>query len=378
MAELNKVSRCYRCGAILQTDDPTAEGYISPEIVDKYPEGLLLCNHCYENERFNDHPQEARFEDDFQTILNNVKKTNGLIVYVVDLFSFEGSFISKLNDAIAGLDVLVVANKRDLMPKNANDEHLLKYVAHRLRVAKLNVKEVVLASSSTNYNIDVMYEKIIELANNRDVFFIGASVSGKSSLITGLLKRFKNQTRIPITVYTFKDTQIRGYRIPITNKNSIYELPGTDINNSMLSKVERSVQNAIMPKKAVVAKKINLQKRYSVALGGLAIIELINGKNTPAHFYVSSSVNVRTRRWNSEKHLKYILSKHNNKPCSNNFINTNEFDAYDFHITEEGNRDIGIAGLGWFSFKGNDQTFRIFVPKGVYVYTSRSKVINDK
>ena len=146
----------------------------------------------------------------------------------------------------------------------------------------------------------------------------------------------------------------------------------------MLSKVERSVQNAIMPKKAVVAKKINLQKRYSVALGGLAIIELINGKNTPAHFYVSSSVNVRTRRWNSEKHLKYILSKHNNKPCSNNFINTNEFDAYDFHITEEGNRDIGIAGLGWFSFKGNDQTFRIFVPKGVYVYTSRSKVINDK
>lgn len=45
------------------------------------------------------------------------------------------------------------------MPKNANDEHLLKYVAHRLKVAKLNVKEVVLASSSTNYNIDVMYEK---------------------------------------------------------------------------------------------------------------------------------------------------------------------------------------------------------------------------
>ena len=79
-------------------------------------------------------------------VRSNVKKTNGLIVYVVDLFSFEGSFISKLNDAIAGLDVLVVANKRDLMPKNANDEHLLQYVAHRLRVAKLNVKEVFTCS----------------------------------------------------------------------------------------------------------------------------------------------------------------------------------------------------------------------------------------
>lgn len=378
MAELNKVSRCYRCGAILQTEDKDAVGYISPEIVDKYPEGLLLCNNCYTNERFNDRPQEAHFEEDFQTILNEVKSRKGLIVYVVDLFSFEGSFISKLNTAISGLDVLVVANKLDLMPANTNDEQLLKYVAHRLKVAKLNVKDVVLASSSTNYNIDLMYEKILEYANNRDVFFIGASVSGKSSLITELLKRFKNPTRRPITVFTFKNTEIRGYRIPITDKNFIYELPGTDINNSMLSKVERVVQNAITPKKAVVPKKIALSKKCSVALGGLAVIELLSGKTTNVNFYVSNSVNVKYRRWDSEKHLKYILNKQNNKPVSANFSTTNEFDAYDFRVTEEGYRDIGIAGLGWFSFKGNDQTFRIFVPKGVYVYTSRSKIVNDK
>lgn len=378
MAELNKVSRCYRCGAILQTEDKEADGYISPEIVDKYPKGLLLCNHCYENERFNDFPQEARFEEDFQTILNQVRKNNGLIVYVVDLFSFVGSFISKLNDAISGLDVLVVANKRDLMPKNASDEHLLEYVAHRLRVAKLNVKEVVLTSTSNAYNIDLMYEKIIQYANNRDVFFIGASTSGKSSLITELLRKFKNPTKVPITVYTFKDTQIRGYRIPITNKTFIYELPGTNINNSMIAKVEKAVQNAIIPKKAIVPKRIVLSKKYSLAIGGLAFVELIDGKSTPANFYVSSSVNLKYRRWDSEKHLKYILYKQNNKPCSGNFVSPNEFDAYDFHITEEGNRDIGISGLGWFSFIGNDQIIRVFVPKGVYVFTTRSKVINDK
>ena len=128
MAELNKVTRCYRCGVILQTDDPTAEGYISRDIVEKYPDGLLLCNNCFENERFNDTPQEPKFEEEFQTILDTVKKTNGLIVYVIDVFSFEGSFITKLNHSIKDLDVLVVANKRDLMPKNTNDDELINYI----------------------------------------------------------------------------------------------------------------------------------------------------------------------------------------------------------------------------------------------------------
>ena len=36
--------------------------------------------------------------------------------------------------------------------------------------------------------------------------------------------------------------------------------------------------------------------------------------------------------------------------------------------------DIAILGLGWISFKGNNQTFRVSVPKGVYIYTSRAKV----
>lgn len=377
MAELNKVSRCYHCGTILQTENENEPGYITPEIVNKYPEGLLLCNNCYQNERFNDYPQEAHFEEDFQKILNEVIKRNGLIVYVVDLFSFEGSFISKLNAMIEGLDVLVVANKRDLMPKDCNDEQLLKYVSHHLKKVKLNVKDVVLTSSSTNYNLDLMYEKIIHYSNNRDVYFIGAGISGKSSLITELLKRFKNPTRKPITVYTFKGTEIRGYRIPITDKTAIYELPGTDINNNMYSKVERICQNAISPKKVVTGRKIKLNNRYCAALGGLAFVELLDGKSVKLDFYLSNNVNIKVKRLSGEQFIKYILQKKNNKPLSENFQNVSDFDAYDFHITEEGSRDIGIAGLGWFSFEGNNQVFRVFVPKGVYVYTSRSKVIND-
>ena len=79
-----------------------------------------------------------------------------------------------------------------------------------------------------------------------------------------------------------------------------------------------------------------------------------------------------------EKHLKYVLKKHNNKPFSSHLTDITQFDVYDFTIDEKGSRDIGVLDLGWFNFTGAGQVIRIFVPKGVYVYTSRAKLKYDK
>ncbi len=378
MAELNRVARCYKCGAILQTANPKEVGYISPEIVSKYPEGLLLCNDCFTNERFNIQPTEAHYEESYQSILETVKQSKALVCYVIDLLSFEGSFITKLNEMIEGLDVLVVANKRDLLPDNIDDNALLQYVEHRLRVAKLKVKDVVLTSSHANYNIDLMYQKIVELANNRDVYFIGASISGKSSLISDLLKRYTNTTSRPVTVCTFKNTDLRGYKIPLTNKTSIYELPGTDITNSMLSKVERAVQNQIMPKKAIKPRKFTMHINKTIAFGGLAAIQLLSKEKTDVTCYASDSIEIKLKSIPGDKLIETTIHKGNIKPCSSRFTSFSQYDCYDFQITEEGSRDIGILGLGWINFTGKNQTFRIFVPKGVYVYTTRAKVIYVK
>ena len=47
MSILKKVKRCSRCGSILQTEDPTQSGYITPLILKKYPDGILLCDSCF-------------------------------------------------------------------------------------------------------------------------------------------------------------------------------------------------------------------------------------------------------------------------------------------------------------------------------------------
>ena len=47
-------------------------------------------------------------------------------------------------------------------------------------------------------------------------------------------------------------------------------------------------------------------------------------------------------------------------------------------IDKKGAKDIGIEGLGWFSFKAQGQTFRVYVPKGVSIYVSNTKVLLKK
>ena len=69
-----------------------------------------------------------------------------------------------------------------------------------------------------------------------------------------------------------------------------------------------------------------------------------------------------------------MINKKSLKPISKYLSTYDDFDMYDVTIQQDGDRDIGILGLGWISFKGNAQTFRVTVPKGVYIFTSRAKV----
>lgn len=374
MPIFKRVKRCYHCGEILQTEDDAMPGYIDSELIKKYPNGLLLCNNCYNSERANV-PQESVIDDDFLNILSTIKNKNALVVYVVDLFSFEGSFISKVNEALDGVDVLAIGNKRDLFPLNIDDQELLEYVGHRLRVSKLSVKDVVLTSSTTGYNIDLMLEKIRKLANNRDVYFVGASVSGKSTLITEFLKKFKNNTEEPIITYTFPGTKLRGFKIPIGKNKYIFETPGLPISNSMLAQVELLVGHQIIPDRVINARTYKLNTGFSILFGGLVLLELLRGEETKVDVYASCGVEIKVTR-NGEAHFGSVLARHSLSPTSVKFRSFADFDVYDLEITETGDRDVGILGLGWIHFTGQKQIFRVFVPKGVYVYTTRSKVKN--
>ena len=379
MAKLNIIRRCYSCGVVLQSGDQQKGGYVEKELLNDLSKGVLFCQKCFHSEKYNLSPREASLDHEFFTLIADAQATDALIVYVINLFSFEAGFIRALNHWLSGLDILVIANKRDILPKEIDDEILKEYVAHRLRVEKLKVLDVKLVSASENYNIREVIDVIKDLRKRRDVYIIGQKHSGKTTLMEAFLKEYKNLSRGNIVTQNYPGTNLKVMQIPIDQSTYFYDTPGLGNDNSLLEKVEKQVLKAIIPVKKVEKRAFTLTKGQTLFIGGLARVELVEGEKTAVGCYFSSEVEIK----------KIIIHEPNNmflrtinkgllRPTSKNVQSLKDFDIYDIVVDEEGSRDIGINGLGWFSFIGANQTFRLYMPKGVSFYTTRSKINHVK
>lgn len=377
MGEIRRVLRCYKCGTILQDEKVNDKGYISSEILNNHKSEILMCNDCFDKLIFNPGPVLDDIDEDFYSIIDDARATDSLIVLVLDLFSFEGFASQRFRNSIDSSNVLVVGNKRDLLPKEIDDEVLKEHIRHRLRnTCNLNVQEVILTSSIENYNIDILLERINSLRARHDVYILGFPNSGKTSLVNCLLKHYQNKTTRVISTIDYPGTKIRVFEVPLDRTSNLYDIPGMSSHNSIQDVVEPTIVNQLLFKKPVSIKSATLSQGNAIAIGGLAKIELIKGSKTNVKMFVSEKIELKTIRSKDTDEVFYnMIEKKIIKPVSKYLTSYEVFDMYDVKVDQDGERDIGILGLGWISFKGNNQTFRVSVPKGVYIYTSRAKVV---
>ena len=377
MGEIRRVLRCYKCGTILQDEKVNDKGYISSEILNNHKSEILMCNDCFDKLIFNPGPVLDDIDEDFYSIIDDARATDSLIVLVLDLFSFEGFASQRFRNSIDSSNVLVVGNKRDLLPKEIDDEVLKEHIRHRLRnTCNLNVQEIILTSSIENYNIDILLERINSLRARHDVYILGFPNSGKTSLVNCLLKHYQNKTTRVISTIDYPGTKIRVFEVPLDRTSNLYDIPGMSSHNSIQDVVEPTIVNQLLFKKPVSIKSATLSQGNAIAIGGLAKIELIKGSKTNVKMFVSEKIELKTIRSKDTDEVFYnMIEKKIIKPVSKYLTSYEVFDMYDVKVDQDGERDIGILGLGWISFKGNNQTFRVSVPKGVYIYTSRAKVV---
>ena len=107
----------------------------------------------------------------------------------------------------------------------------------------------------------------------------------------------------------------------------------------------------------------------------MSFVELVKGKKTSLRCYFADGVQLKKRSNNKcEEAFVKAIAKKAVKPVCSRIKSVKDLDVFEIKVTESNYRDIGIQGLGWFNFLAKDQTFRIYVPKGVSIYTSRPKI----
>ena len=377
MASAKRVIRCQSCGAILQAETKNKPGFISRAIVENGVPKIPYCNSCYEKMlSLNSSSLQHETDKDILKILKDAVATDSLIVWMVDLFTFNGTLNPDVVKKVKKLNVFVIGTKRDLMPSLATDEMLIRYLDERFADVGINPIAIDLIGNEDSIDIKEKLKQLGEYRKGRDVYLIGELNSGKTTFINKMLKDYKNNTRWQVKSELYPGTNSNLLEIPLTNSSFFYELPDLSNNTSVFSRVEPSVQKIITPKKEVAMTRRFIGDGSAIVVGNLACLYVIKGHHTSIRVFTGEKVEIKVVDNDQvDEFLAMNLKKKVLKPVSERYTSFRDYDMFEYDLENDDLRhDISVEGLCWFSMRGKGQTVRVLLPKGAAVKESLSKI----
>ena len=219
------MDRCIGCGAILQSDDKLKDGYTS-NLQNK------LCERCFRIRNYNEQKAVVKDSSDYIDILKNIGQTDDLVLLVVDLFNFFD--LNKLKDYINN-DIILVLTKRDLLPSDIYEERILDYFN-----LDMNIKDKIIISSQNNYHLDTLYKKINQYKKSKNVYVIGYTSAGKSTLINKMIYNYSNLDSYLTTSY-LPTTTLDMINIPLNDDLNLIDTPGLLVDGNILELVDKKI-----------------------------------------------------------------------------------------------------------------------------------------
>ena len=377
MGRSRRVLRCYHCGAILQCDKPEEKGYVVPESLNRAtPIQIIYCDKCFETMKaFNNSELNQDVDQGVLKILDDAFATDAYIIWVVDLFSFNGTLNSEIADKVKKLNLTVIGTKRDLFPSSVKDASLVAYINERFGEYGIKPNTVRLIGGN-KFDAKELISAMNTARKGHDVYMIGNITSGKTSIINKALKGYENKTSRQIKTIKYPGTHLDVLEIPLSRSSFFYELPGISQNTSAAGKLEKDVAKQITPKKGLKVTQKNMAPGDALMVGSLAAFEVLKGKQTNYKLYTAEAVETRKV---SIKKLDDEISENNVRrsirPVSERLVSFLDYDMFEYAMENDKKwHDIAIEGLGWLSFVAQGQIIRIRLPKGVAIKESLAKI----
>ena len=195
-----------------------------------------LCERCFRIKNYNEY---KKVDINYECFLNNLDNIdeNDLVVLVVDLLNIPIDF-KDINSRISN-KIILVLNKFDLMPTYNKDRYI-----NYFRKYGFNSIDTFCISTKNNYNIDNLYTCIKNNAS-KNVYFIGYTNSGKSSLINKLIYNYSDNNTV-ITTSFLANTTLDLIEVKL-DKFTLIDTPGlinekgiNDLNDTILKKLSKS------------------------------------------------------------------------------------------------------------------------------------------
>lgn len=448
-------NKCPGCGSVLQSETPERPGYLPQTVVqDSEAESLTdnesiaedgqvqvppsvtqkepICQRCYRLTHYGTIESHLRVRTKnapplvdtsatqtdmdtdkksqlgrqnelspakFRKSLERLRNLNAVIIYLVDIFDFHGTFIPSLRDIIGNKNPVILAvNKTDLLPKNYKASRVEGWIEQECSAMGLrDVAGIHLVSSTRGTGLNRLLADALKIAKRRrsDVYVIGAANVGKSSFINQLIRIRKrdglgrgaqsgkdrkrgqkpNSTGA-ITTSVVPGTTLDMIRIRLGGNVSLFDTPGLMMPHQLTNYLDAKELRAVLPSKTVEHVTFRLGEGKALYVGGLARLEVMSGKPFFFTCFFAPTVKVHPGKVEGAEEfaLRHVGELLTPPYSEDRFVNLGEWTSKSF--TAEGGGwkkscvDIVLSGLGWISVTGPGSVrLRVWVPRGVGVFT---------
>ncbi|KAA8533873.1 hypothetical protein F0562_031390 [Nyssa sinensis] len=426
------VANCYGCGAPLQTSETDAPGYVDPdtyELKKKHRQlRTVLCGRCRllshghmitavgGNGGYSGGKQFVSAEE-LREKLSHLCHEKALIVKLVDIVDFNGSFLARVRDLAGANPIILVVTKVDLLPRGTDFNCVGDWVVETTMKKKLNVLSVHLTSSKSLVGIAAVVSEIQREKKGRDVYILGSANVGKSAFINALLKMMSYKDPVAAAARKYKPIQsaVPGTTLgPIQidaflGGGKLYDTPGVHLHHRQAAVVhsedlpalapQSRLRGQSLPNSQVVLDKSMTDKietnglnGFSIFWGGLVRIDVLKVlPQTCLTFYGPKALQIHMVPTDKadefyQKELGVLLTPPTGKQRAEEWmgLETKRLLQIKFEDAYRPAGDIAISGLGWVTVEpisrsqrtsdsnpeetGTELVLAVHVPKPVEIF----------
>ena len=356
---------CIGCGVAIQTREKEEAGFTPASALEKGLEtGQVYCQRCFRLRHYNEISDVHISDDDFIKLLHEVGESDALVVNVIDIFDFNGSVIPGLSRFVSGNDVLLVGNKKDILPKSVKDSKVTQWLTERAHEVGLRPIDVVLTSAQNKQAIKELIEKIENYRKGRNVYVVGVTNVGKSTLINAIIQEITGDKEV-ITTSRFPGTTLDKIEIPLDDGSYLFDTPGIIHRHQTAHYLTAKNLKYISPKKEIKPKTYQLNPEQTLFLAGLGRFDFIAGERQGFTAFFENTLELhRTKLAGADAFYQKHVGKLLVPPSSKELDDFPKLVRHEFSIKEK--TDVVFSGLGWIRVNEKAKV-AAWAPKGVDV-----------